>query len=90
MIFLTDDLVLVADEHCYVVGKPRQRPDKGLIIDSPTYHKDINCAVLSAVERSLRSKIRDGSITTLRQFLDEQARLTSQLKELLTPMEVDQ
>lgn len=88
MIQLTKDLVMIADERCYIVGKPRQRPDKGIIIDSPTYHTNINQAVLSAIGRSMRLSVKDGSITTLRQFLDEQERLTEHLKELLAPLEV--
>ena len=88
MIYLTDNLVLVADEHCYIIGKPRQRPDKGTVLDAATYHRDIRCAVLSAIDRSLRSAVKDGSITTLRQFLDEEERLTAKLKDLLVPLEV--
>lgn len=88
MIQLTEDLVLVADERCYIVGKPRQRPDKGIIVDSPTYHTNINQAVLSAIRRSMRLSVKDGSVTTLRQFMVEEQRLTEQIKALLAPLEV--
>ena len=37
MIQLTKDLAMTADGHCYIVGQPRQRPDKGLLLDNPTY-----------------------------------------------------
>ena len=88
MIKLTEDLVLVADERCYVVGKPRQRPDKGILIDSSTYHTDISQAIQYAIRRSMRLAVKDERITTLRQFLDEQQRLTEQIRVLLAPLEV--
>ena len=35
----------------------------------------------------MRTAVKDGSVTTLRQFIEEQERLNCELKELLTPLE---
>jgi len=38
MIQLTEDLAMIADDHCYIVGKPRQRPGRPVEMENPTYY----------------------------------------------------
>ena len=84
---LTKDLAMTADERCYIVGQPRQRPDKGTVLDSPTYHATTAQAVRAAIQRTLRQGVADSSITTLRQFIQEQERLQTEFERLTAPLE---
>ena len=90
MIELLNGLVLIADERCYIVGKPRQKPDKGIAIDQPTYHTSVAQAAQSALDRTMRQHVKDGSITTLRQFIEEQAKLQFELQRLIAPLDSGQ
>ena len=67
MIELPEGLVIISDEHCYIVGNPRKSRGKGVEI------------------KNLRLKVKNKEITTLRQFLDEQANLNQELRDMLTP-----
>lgn len=94
MIQLTKDLWLKADDHCYIVGKlnkqRRNGPEGGRRareLDKPTYYSTAAQAVSGALRRAMRQGVADGSITTLRQFVQEQERLRSELEELLAPLE---
>ena len=87
MIQLTKDLAMTADEHCYIVGKLRQRADRGTILDKPTYHTTAAQAVSAALNRALRQGVSDGSITTLRQFIEEQDRQRTELDKLMSKLE---
>ena len=83
MIQLTKDLAMTADEHGYIVGQPRQRPDKGTVLDRPTYHATAAQAVSAALARTMRQAVEDGTITTLRQFIQEQERQRADFEKLL-------
>lgn len=87
MIKLTDKLAMTADEHCFIVGVPWTRADKGTALDSPTYHTTAAQAVRTAVKRAMREGVRSGSITTLREFIDRQAELQAELETLTKPLE---
>ncbi len=87
MIQLTKDLAMTADEHCYIVGKPRQRADKGTVLDKLTYYPTAAQAVSGALSRTMRQGVADGSITTLLEFVQEQERLRDELEKLLAPLE---
>lgn len=87
MIQLTKDLAMTADEHCYIVGQPRQRADKGTILRNPTYHPTAAQAVSTALVRAMRQGVADGSITTLRQFVQEQERQRTEINKLLHQLE---
>lgn len=87
MIQLTKDLAMTADEHCYIVGKPRQGRGKGAELRSPTYHPTAAQAVSAALSRTMRQGVADGSITTLRQFIQEQERLRAELETLIAPLD---
>lgn len=90
MIQLTKDLVVNADELCYIVGKPCKTRGKGLELRNRTYHTTAVQAVQSALLRTMRQGVADGSITTLRQFIEEQQRLQAELERLIAPLEPGQ
>lgn len=90
MIQVTKDLVLNADELCYIVGRPCKTRGKGLELRNRTYHTTAAQAVQSAVLRTMRQDVADGSITMFRQFIEEQARLQAELEALIVPLEPGQ
>lgn len=87
MIQLTKDLAMTADERCYIVGKPRQTRDRGIELRNPTYHTTAAQAVQSALAQTMRQGVADGSITTLREFIQEQERQRMEFEKLIAPME---
>ena len=87
MIQLTKDLWMDADEHCYIVGKPRQIADKVVRLDKPTYYTTMAQAVSGACARALRQGVADGTITTLREFIREREKLWTELKTLIVPLD---
>lgn len=87
MIQLTKDLWMKADEHCYIVGKPRQDQGKSVELRSPTYYSTAAQAVQGALKRAMRQGVADGSITTLREFIQEQERLRAELEKLIAPLD---
>lgn len=87
VVYLTEAFVLSADEYSFIVGKPRTRPGRGIVIDRATYHTTAAKAASAAVLRAMRQGVADGSITTLRQFIVEQQRLQTELERLIAPLE---
>ena len=87
MIQLTDNLVVTADQYQYIVGTPRTRPDKGITIDKPRYYTTLAGAVKAAVSQAMRDKVADGTITTLRGWLDEYQKITDEFTKRLEPLE---
>lgn len=87
MIQLTDNLVVTADQYQYIVGTPRTRPDKGITIDKPRYYTTLAGAVKGALSQALRDKVADGTVTTLRGWLDEYQKITDAFTELVKPLE---
>lgn len=87
MIQLTKDLWMKADEHCYIVGRPRQGRGKSVELRSPTYYSTAAQAVSGALVRAMRQGVADGSITTLRGFIREQERLRAELDKLIAPLD---
>ena len=83
MIQLTDNLVMIADDYCYTVGRPRKRADKGLVLDHPTYYTTAGQAVQGALNQAMRQAVKDGSVTTLREFIQEQERQSAYLERLI-------
>ena len=88
MIQISENLVIIADGHCYAVGKPVYRNCGETFIQKPKYYPTMAQTLRGSVSIALCNGVADGTITTLRQFLDEQQRLTDQIKVLLTPLEV--
>ena len=86
MIQLTEDLAMTADEHAYIVGRPHTRPGKGIELRDPTYYSSAALAVQGAIYRALRQGVANGSITTLRQFVQEHDRLTRDLCGATSPL----
>lgn len=87
MIQITKNLVMIADDYCYTVGIPRQRADRGLVLDHPTYYATAAQAVQGALNRAMRQTVADGSITTLREFIQEQERQRAELEKLIVPLD---
>ena len=87
MIELISGFTLTADEHCYTVGKPRERPGKGIEMQTPKYYCTISQAVQGTLERVLLQGVASGEITTLRQFAEELNRQRTALEKLLAPLE---
>ena len=42
MIELPEGLVIISDEHCYIVGNPRKSRGKGVEIKNPKYYAHID------------------------------------------------
>ena len=83
MIELPEGLVIISDEHCYIVGNPRKSRGKGVEIKNPKYYAHIDQAIQGALALILRLKVKNKEITTLRQFLDEQANLNQELRDMV-------
>lgn len=86
MIQLTESLWLKADDCCYVVGNRRERRGKGEELRNPTYYSTAAQAVEGALIRAMRQGVKDGSITSLREFIQEQERLHAELEKLIAPL----
>lgn len=87
MIQLIGGLAMMADENCYIVGKARQRADRGTVLDKPRYYTSAADAARGALATALRQGVADGNITTLRQFVQEQERLRAELDKLVAPLD---
>ena len=87
MIQLTEKLIMTADKHCYIVGEPRQRAGRGIGIKDPKYYTTAAQAVKGALATAMRMAVEDGSITTLREFIQEQERQYSALEKLIMPLD---
>lgn len=94
MIQLINGLVMTADENQYIVGrlnesrrKAAQGGRKDKLILNPRYYPTVAQAVSAALVRVMRHGVADGSITTLRQFIQEQERLQSELEKLVAPLD---
>lgn len=90
MIKLTDSLVITADEHQYIMGRPVTRKGKDgkstVEIKNPRYYTDLAAAVRGAVSQSLRAGVAGDEITTLRGFLDAYRRQEEKFNALVAPL----
>ncbi len=90
MINLTENLVITADAHQYIMGRPFTRIDsKGkatVEIKNPRYYTDLASAVKGAISQSLRAGVAGDEITDLRGFLDEYQRLSEMLGQQSSPL----
>ena len=85
MIELPEGLVIISGRallHCGDLGKAC---GKGVEIKNPKYYAHIDQAIQGALALILRLKVKNEEITTLRQFLDEQANLNQELRDMPTP-----
>lgn len=87
MIQLTKRLVMTADKHCYIVGEPRQRTGRTTGIKEPKYYSTAAQAARGALDTAMRMAVEDEEVTTLRQFIQEQERLHTELEKLIMPLE---
>ncbi len=90
MIKLMENLVITADAHQYVLGRPFTRKDSNgnatVEIKNPRYYTDLASAVKGAIFQSLRAGVAGEEITDLRGFLDEYQRLTEMFAKQLSPL----
>lgn len=87
MIQLTKRLVMTADKHCYTVGEPRQRAGGTIEIKDPKYYTTAAQAVKGALATAMRMAVADNEVTTLRQFIQKQEQLLTELERLIVPLE---
>lgn len=87
MIQLTENLAMTADEHCYIVGKPRKSVGRGEELRNCTYHSTAAQAVSAALSHAMRQDVADGSITTLRQFIQAQEHYRAEFEKLIAPLD---
>ena len=83
MIYLTDEIALTADSMQYTVGKPVERPGKGVEMRDAKYYLKLGAALQSVVADLVRAGVADDRITELRQVVAEQARLEQEFSEKL-------
>lgn len=96
MIQLTKDLAMSADENQYIVGTLNKKRCEGVQGEckankllNTRYYPTVAQAVAGALRRAVRQGVADGSITTLRQFIQEQERLQTELEKLVAPLDGD-
>ena len=89
MIEITKDLAIISDGRCFTVGKPIYKQSGEVFIQKPRYYSDVRQALRGALSIAVCNGVAAGTITELRQLVEEQERLTAQLKELLAPLEVE-
>lgn len=87
MIQLTDKLALTADEHCYIVGEPRQRPGRPLELKDPRYYSTAAQAVQGALNTAMRQSVADGSITSLQDFIKALEQRQAAFQAMIAPLE---
>ena len=57
MIYLTDEIALTADSIQYIVGKPVQRPGKGVEMQNPKYYHKLSAALQQALPISVLAAV---------------------------------
>lgn len=90
MIKLTDDLYMTADDSCYIVGKLKLKNVKGRdveTIEKPSYYSTADKAVRGAIQRILRSRVKEGRITTLSGFIKEYEKANNDLADIVSKLE---
>lgn len=87
MIQLTKDVVMTSDGTQYIVGSPRTRADKGIVLDKPRYYSTAAQAVRGALATVMRRMVADEDITTLRQFITKQKQLQEEFAQLVELLE---
>lgn len=60
------------------------------MIDNPKYYSTMTQAVQGTLSRIMRLSVKDGEITSLRQFAAEQEKFRADLERLLAPLDSGQ
>lgn len=88
MIQLPGGYAITANDLSYVVGKTAVRKKTGaVVLNNQTYHRTIASAVQNVMERILRDKVADATITDLRGIAEEIERLYRETDTLLSQLE---
>lgn len=90
MIELPKGFVITADEHCFIVGKRKQRADGRTDIVNPKYYTTMHQAIRGTICCMMRVAVKDGDVTTLQQFSEEQRKLHGELWRLISPLSVSE
>ena len=85
MISLPGGLAITADRNCYRLGRSSKGGER---LWDVTYHNDMQETVRATVRRLMRKQVEDGTITTLRGWLDEYKKITDEFTKRLEPLEV--
>lgn len=88
MIELPKGFAVSADDHCFIVGKLKQRTDGRIEITNPKYYTTMHQAIRGTLCCMMRASVKDGDITTLQQFSQEQRKLHGELWRLISPLSV--
>ena len=91
MIELPGGLAIIADEHQYIVGRPRkaaQGDNKAGKMSNPGYYRTLACAVKEAAAQAMREKVRTDEITGLKEFIAEYQKVIAEIQELTEPLNV--
>ena len=92
MIHLIGDYYMTADKKpgcSYVVGIPRQTEDKRVIMRQAKYYSTVESAVASTAEYALRDGIAAGSITTLKEAVEELHRMNDEIRAAIDGQKED-
>lgn len=88
MIQLPGGYAITANDLSYIVGKTAVRKKTGKVaLNNQTYHRTIASAVQNVMERILRDKVADETITDLRGVAEEIKRLYRETDALLSQLE---
>lgn len=60
---------------------------KASLVLNPTYYTTAGQAVQGALNRAMRAAVKDGRITTLREFIQEQDRPRAELEKLIASLD---
>lgn len=87
MIYITHKLAVTADEYQYIVGEPRERKGRGVELRHRRYYPTMALAIQGAISATLRQRVSEGAIDTLREFIQEEERLQNDFSQKLEPLE---
>lgn len=86
MIELVGGYAMDTYEFGYRVGKPYKRKKGGIDLGRVTYHRTPASAIENALERVIRDRVEDESITTLSELLAEMQKQRQELEALIAPL----
>ncbi len=92
MLHLIEDYYMTADKKpgcSYVVGIPRQTEDKRIIMRQTRYYSTLAHAVAETAEIALHDKIAAGSITTLKEAVEELHRMKDEIRAAIDGQKED-
>lgn len=89
MIHLIGDYYMKADNLSFIVGKPRKGMGRGCELADKRYYPTVAQAVSSTAEYALRDGIAAGSITTLKEAVEELHRMKDEIRAAIDGQKED-